>query len=186
MYGSPPAYLKNFGFVPPELGLKKEKVTMLKGKKLLPDKVLEGALWWRSGFSVYADLRHGGSNFCHCNGQSFDTDLFGRTFYPDMLQFRIAVLDTNGNEVVRFGSYGNRDQRGPHSWVVDPKTGALRPRKDDDPADLVSPFAQPEFAFSFLNGVAVGEKHLYATDTLNQRLTRIKLDCAVEATGEVR
>ena len=32
---------------------------------------------------------------------------------------------------------------------------------------------------------AVDETHLYATDTLNQRLTRIKLDYAAEATCEV-
>lgn len=184
MFGDAAAYEKNFGFALPQLGLNKETVTMVKGQKLLPGRVLEGALWRRPGFSVYADLRlGGGSGFCHCNGQSFDTDLFGRTFYPDMLRFQIVVLDTNGNEIIRLGGYGNRDQRGPLSWVRDARSGALRP---PGPADEPSPFAEPQFAFAFLNGVAVGEQNLYTTDTLNQRVTRIRMDYAADVTCPVK
>ena len=62
----------------------------------------------------------------------------------------------------------------------------LRPRNESDPDSLASPFAQPEFAFAFLNGVAVGRRHIYATDTLNQRITRIRMDYAADQTCKIQ
>ncbi len=175
-----PQYAGHFGFARPELGMSKETVHVAGRRGPEPGKTLEGALWWRPGFSVYNTVQ------CHCNGHSFDVDPFGRTFYPDMLRFQIGVLDTNGNEILRFGSYGNRDQRGPYSWVRDPGDGRLRPRQDADAKDIECPFAEPEFAFAFLNGVAVCGRHLYATDTLNQRLLRIRMDYAAEVSCAIQ
>jgi len=175
-----PQYAEHFGFARPELGMDKGTVHVVGTRGAEPGKTLEGALWWRPGFSAYNTVQ------CHCNGHSFDVDPFGRTFYPDMLRFQVGVLDSNGNEILRFGSYGNRDQRGPHSWVRDPADGRLRPPQNGDPEEIERPFAEPEFAFAFLNGVAVGGSHLYATDTLNQRLLRIRMDYAAEASCAIR
>ena len=175
-FSSPRAYAANFGFPRPELRMPKQEVYVIRGPRMYPDGVLQGAQWWRPGFSVYQDLsRSPGGPYCHCNGQSFDVDPYGRIFYPDMLRFRIVVLDSNGNEILHFGGYGNCDQRGTYSWLRDSKDGGLRP-----PASSVrrrmAPFGDPPFAFAFLNGIAVGEDHLYVTDTLNQRLLKIRLE----------
>ena len=123
---------------------------------------------------------------CHCFGHLFDTDDFGRTFYPDALMFRVTVLDAAGNEILHVGSYGNRDNRGPHSWVRDPQTGRLRPRRKADPKDLVSPYAKPEFAFAYLNSVAVTDRNIYALDALNNRVTRIRMEYAADETCSVK
>jgi len=52
----------------------------------------------------------------------------------------------------------------------------LRPRRPDDPKDLVSPFAQPEIVFAWINGVAVTDRHAYVTDLINKRMLKVKLD----------
>ncbi|MCG3179150.1 MAG: hypothetical protein BIFFINMI_01481 [Phycisphaerae bacterium] len=174
------AYEKNFGFPMPKLDLPAQTVSVAAGRGIEHGRKLEGALWWRPGFSVYNAAE------CHCNGHSFDVDPFGRVYYPDMLSFQIGVLDTNGNTILRLGGYGNRDQRGSYSWVPDAATGALRPPSADQIEASPSPFAQPEFAFAFLNSVAVTERHLFATDTLNQRVTRISLDYAVDQTCQIK
>jgi len=48
-------------------------------------------------------------------------DEFGRIFIPDLYRFRIAVLDSKGNEITHFGKYGNMDNGG---------KGSLRPDVD--------------------------------------------------------
>jgi hypothetical protein len=178
-------YEKEFGFDPPKLDLKTEQVTVgdNRHRKAFLSGALQGALWWKPGFSSTINMTGGGD--CHCNGMAFDTDLFGRTFYPDRLGFRVVVVDTNGNEITDFGSYGNHDQRGPFSWVRDPKTGALRPPREDDPKQLKSPFAEPEITFGYLAAVAVGEKHVYTGDSLNGRIGRVRMDYEADETCEV-
>jgi hypothetical protein len=175
-------YVKNFSFRPPRLGLKQEKVTMITYgiKKIKKNSILEGAEWWRPGFSCYL------IGVCHCRGHLFDTDDFGRTFYPDALRSRVAILDAAGNEILHLGSYGNCDNRGPHSWVRDPETGRLRPRKDSDPESLVSPYAEPEFAFAYLNSVAVSDRHIYALDAMNNRVMKIRMDYQADETCAVK
>ncbi|MHC4916163.1 MAG: hypothetical protein ACYTGB_11805 [Planctomycetota bacterium] len=175
---TPEEYQKNFGFPRPKPGLKQEKVTMIVNRWIKKDKVLEGAEWWRPGFSVYQNVGAG----CHCFGHLFDTDDFGRSFFPDALGYRVIVIDAAGNEVLRLGSYGNRDNRGPHSWVRDPKTGGLRPPKNGEK----SSFAQPEIAFAYLNSVAVTDRNIYALDAFNSRVTRITMDYAADKTVPVR
>jgi len=151
------------------------------------DNVLQGALWWRFGFSPLGDMGRGGSSpHCHCTGSDFDVDDFGRVFAPDTGRFRVGVLDTRGNEILSFGAYGNQDFCGPDSYVVDPATQRLRPRMPDDPADLVSPFAKPEIAFGWIVGLAVTDRYAYVDDVLNKRILRVKLDYAVEETCEIQ
>jgi len=96
------------------------------------------------------------------------------------------VLDTNGNAITHFGGYGNPESRGPESRVIDPKTGELRPRRPDDPKDLVSPFATPDVAFAWLIGVGVTDRYAYMGDSMNRRVLRAKLVSAAEATCEIK
>ena len=163
--------------------LKKEKI----GAYARPGVAdLQGAKWWKAGFSPVGDMGAGApAGRCHCTASDFDVDNFGRVFAPDTGRFRVGVLDTNGNEITSFGGYGNQDCCGPDSYVLDPATKALRPRKADDPKDLVSPFAKPEIAFAWLIGVAVTDRYAYVGDVINKRILRVKLDYAATETCAV-
>ena len=165
--------------LPPEL--KTEKV---RGFELGSDSVLQGALWHRPGFSAVS-AASGAPGF-HCFGTDFDMDDFGRVFAPDSLRFRVGVLDANGNEITSIGAYGNQDFCGPDSYVPDPAGKFLRPRRAGDPRDLVSPFAKPDVAFSWINGVAVTDGHAFVTDCINKRILRVKLDYAAQENCEVK
>lgn len=71
---------------------------------------LTGALWQREVVSlVPVTGGTGGAYYCSCEQLRFHVDGFGRVFAPDTLRFQLAVLDTNGNELGRFGTYGNLD-----------------------------------------------------------------------------
>ncbi len=146
---------------------------------------LQGALWWRFGCSAVLNMHGHGSKYCHCTGTDFDVDDFGRSFYPDPLRFRVGVLDTNGNEILHFGAYGNQDFCGPDSYVLDPKGKYYRPRKPGDPEDLVSPFAEPEIAIGWIVGMAVTDRYAYVADSLNRRVLRCRLGYVAEETCTV-
>ncbi len=168
--------------LPPDLeldpALKKEHVDVLGH----PGGLLVGARWWRFGYSPLEDRWNGGDETCHCTYTDFDADDFGRVFHPDQGRFRAVVLDTNGNEILHFGSYGNQDCCGPESYVPDPREKFFRPRRPDDPGDLKSPFAEPEIAFGWITGLAVTDRYAYVADALNRRVLRVKLDYAADET----
>ena len=148
---------------------------------------LQGALWWRAGYSPLGDMSAAApAGRCHCTASDFDVDDFGRVFLPDTGRFRVGVLDANGNEILSFGGYGNQDCNGPESYVVDPVTKLLRPRKVDDPKDLLSPAAKPEIGFAWIIGLAVTDKYAYISDVVNKRVLRVKLDYTEQAMCEIR
>jgi hypothetical protein len=165
--------------------LKTEKVPgnwyldLFSGNPRLTDATVRGAQWIRPGFSKI------GRPYCFCLTVDFDVDDFGRVFYPDLLQFRVGVLDTNGNPILTFGGYGNQDNCGPDSYVVDPKDKTLRPRKAGDPKDLVSPFAKPDLGFAWISGLAVTDRHAYVADEVNRRVLRVKLEYAATETAPI-
>jgi hypothetical protein len=143
----------------------------------LPQGTLLGAEWIYPGVSAVSAQGYGE---CHCFGTDLDMDDFGRIFAPDSLRFRVLVLDANGNEITSIGAYGNQDFCGPESYVIDPATKLLRPRRADDPKELKSPFSQPEIAFAWINGVAVTDRHAFVTDLINKRILRLKLGYEAE------
>ena len=165
--------------------LKKEKVSGTRGAGFIPELELQGAEWWRPGYAYLLDMAGRGTDRCHCTACDFDVDDFGRTFYPNQGLYRIEVLDTNGNKVLTVGGYGNQDYCGPDSYVIDPVSKSLRPRKPDDPKGLVSPFAQPELAFNWFVGLAVTDRYLYVADGINRRVLRGQLDYAASETVAV-
>jgi DNA-binding beta-propeller fold protein YncE len=139
--------------------LKTENYASYYGARLYPLKVT-GAEWVRMGIS------HQCLHYCNCENTRFDVDEFGRVWYPDLGRFRVGVLDANGNELARFGGYGNAESCGPES-----KDQAL---------------AEPELAFAWLIGVGATDRYAYMGDSLNRRLLRAKLVYAAEETCEVK
>jgi hypothetical protein len=88
----------------------------------------------------------------------FDVDGFGRVFAPDVVRFQVVVMDTRGNTIGRFGTYGNAD--------VQAERKALR-------------FAWPLY-------VAGGDRTVYVGDILNRSVVRAHVTYAAEETCPVR
>ncbi len=125
---------------------------------------VKGAKWITPGASCVPSWRspNFSPDICQCESPRFDVDGFGRSFYPDAGRFRVGVLDTNGNELCTFGSYGNQDSAGPGS-----------------------PVPTPAIPFCWVQAVAVGDEAAYVGDRLNRRVVRVKLDYAESATVPV-
>jgi len=120
---------------------------------------IKGAKWIYFGTSNVPSWRTKGTpDVCLCESPRFDVDGFGRSFFPDVCRFRIGVIDTAGNKICWFGSYGNQDSAGPNSAIP-----------------------VPEIPLCWPHAVAVGDDAVYVGDRLNRRVVRVKLRYAVEA-----
>lgn len=75
---------------------------------------LEGADWLYGGVG-YSGKNHGTG--CSCWNARFTLDYFARSFAPELDRYRVAVLDSAGNLILRIGRYGNVDSAGPKSAV---------------------------------------------------------------------
>jgi hypothetical protein len=129
------------------------------GDGYYPHKVGEalGAEWLRFGYAPYAETYSAGTPVCMCEGSGFDVDPFGRVFYPNLCQFRVEVLDTNGNAIGTFGRYGNVDAK-----------------------------AEPGYTpLAWTTYVAVSDTHAYVNDTVNMRVARVRLGAAAEETASI-
>ncbi|MBI3829783.1 MAG: SMP-30/gluconolactonase/LRE family protein [Planctomycetes bacterium] len=126
---------------------------------------VKGAKWIASGVSCVPSWRapNFAPDICQCESPRFDVDSFGRSFYPDACRFRVGVLDTNGNELCTFGSYGNQDSAGPTSAVP-----------------------VPAIPFCWVQAVTVGDEAAYIGDRLNRRIVRVKLEYSESAVVELR
>jgi DNA-binding beta-propeller fold protein YncE len=117
---------------------------------------ITGAEWLAFGYS------HVEVNACVCETTRFDVDEFGRVWYPDLCLYQVRVVDTAGNPILNFGSYGNADSRGPDS---------------SDKA-----LARPEIAFAWLVGAVATDRYVYTGDSINRRMLRCKIAYAAEET----
>jgi len=160
-------------------GLKSFEAECIGWGQISPVKVT-GAEWIHPGIGNVGFLR------CNCENVTFDVDEFGRSFFPDMTLFKVRVIDTAGNAIAQIGGYGNPENCGPDSPVVDPTTKQLRARRAEDPKELKSPFAEPEIAMAHPASVGATDKHLYIGDASNRRLLRCKLVYAAEESCEIK
>ncbi len=121
---------------------------------------LDGALWKYVGFSLAPNRSENwGDPACSCWTGRFAMDEHERLFVPDVFRFSIGVLDTNGNEILRFGEYGNVDSAG-----------------------LGSALPEPAIPLGWPCYVSVGGDRVYISDRLNRRIAIVKLTYALEAT----
>ncbi len=127
---------------------------------------IKDALWLYHGVGP-VPASHGPYNHyvsaCACDGMRFDVDGWGRTFAPDAARFRVVVLDSAGNEIGVFGSYGNQDSEGAGSAVPEPAI----------------PFAWPM-------AVGVSDRAAYVSDSLNRRMVKVKLAYTQAETCKVK
>lgn len=80
-----------------------------------PDRVpgMEQGAFWVEGL----DWMYGGVGLhnmaCICWNARPALDLFARSFAPEINRFSVAVLDCNGNPILRIGQFGNVDDGTP-------------------------------------------------------------------------
>ena len=82
----------------------------------------------------------------------FGVDAYGRIYYPNGRLPQVAVIDNEGNQVLAFGTYGNRDSLGG-------LPGETVPTRD-------VPLAWPA-------SVDATDEHIYVSDRLNVRILRL-------------
>lgn len=97
---------------------------------------------------------------CVIRTPRFAIDGYGRIYCPTNIAQRVTVVDNAGNELLAFGTYGNRDSCGGLA-------GDAVPTRD--------------IPLAFPNSVAVSDRCIYVGDMVNQRLLRIEKQFAVEA-----
>jgi sugar lactone lactonase YvrE len=119
---------------------------------------VEGAL------AAYPGLGAQVAGGCVCKEARFDLDGFGRLYIPNALDYCVRVVDNAGNEVVRFGHYGN------------PDAGALGNVKPS-----------PEIPLGWPIAVSVGRRgRVYVADTLNHRIVRVELSPSAAVECQVK
>ncbi|MDA0837613.1 MAG: hypothetical protein O3B01_08355 [Planctomycetota bacterium] len=66
--------------------------------------------WAENAEWLYGGVGYGGQGgSCVCWHARFQLDYFARSFAPELRRYKVAVLDSNGNLILRIGRYGNVD-----------------------------------------------------------------------------
>jgi hypothetical protein len=131
---------------------------------------LQGAEWYRFGFSPAHQYQSAGGPTCMCEGAGFDVDNYGRVFYPNLGRFRVEVIDNNNNVIGTFGRYGSEDSLGAGRAAE----GAIR-----DPDSRIS---HPDIPLAWPTYVAVSDTYAYVNDILSRRVVRVRLGWTAEET----
>jgi len=68
---------------------------------------VEGAEWFYGGIGLSLGTP------CICWNSRFSKDLFNRSIAPETMNYSVAIIDSNGNLILRVGKYGNVDDGKP-------------------------------------------------------------------------
>lgn len=74
-----------------------------------------GNVWVEDSSWMYGGVGFSGKHLgtpglgCCCWHSNFTLDFYGRSFAPEVDQYDVAVLDSNGNLILKIGKYGNLD-----------------------------------------------------------------------------
>ncbi len=123
---------------------------------------VEGAEWLYGGVGYGGFQSSKGGGGCACWNARAGLDLFARSFAAELNRFRVAVLDSNGNLILRIGKYGNVDDGLP----LIPEGGPARPRAVG--GDEVA-LCQPRYLATHT------DRHLFIADYGNYRILSVKL-----------
>jgi len=106
------------------------------------------------------DVQYGPFGISFTRTPRFGVDGYGRIYYPNGLAQKVGAIDNQGNEILSFGKYGNRDSMGGLKGDLVPTKGI--------------PLGCP-------NSVDATDDYIYVGDTVNIRLLRLaKTFAAVE------
>jgi len=133
------------------------------GKPGLRKAWVEGAEWFYGGVGYNGEHHKNPDYGCDCCFSSFDLDYFARSFVPEVDHYSVAVLDTNGNLILRMGRYGNVDDGVP----LVSAGGPTSPRSLG--GDEIALFHAPHLATHT-------DRRLFIADVGNERIVSVKLD----------
>jgi hypothetical protein len=122
---------------------------------------VEGAEWMYGGVG-FNGFNSGPAGGCDCWTSRFDLDDFARSFAPEVDHNSVAVLDRNGNLILRVGRYGNYDDGLP--LVKDGASPHARSLGGDE--------------VGLFHAAYVGthtDRRLYISDAGNMRIVSVKL-----------
>ncbi len=143
--------------------------------KRAPDvSIMPGNAWVTGAEWFYGGVGWHGKNYglgCGCRNTRFALDYFGRSFAPEIDRYSVAVLDTNGNVILRIGRYGNVDDGVP--LVADGGPPAPRSIGGDEVALMHGAYV-----------AAQTDRRLFIADIGNYRILSVRLD--YHATERVR
>jgi sugar lactone lactonase YvrE len=123
----------------------------------------QGAAWVEGADWLYGGVGYAGTMRCTCWNARFSLDYYARSFAPEPDRFSVAVLDTNGNLILRLGKCGNVDDGKP--LIADPAIKEPRSIGGDETAIMHACY------------VAVDtDKRLFIEDAGNRRIASVKLD----------
>ena len=80
---------------------------MLRGAQAGVDSWVIGAEWLYGGVGFAGKNAAWDGGGCCCWNARFSLDYYARSFVPELRHYSVAVLDTNGNLIIRIGTYGN-------------------------------------------------------------------------------
>lgn len=110
---------------------------------------------YTQGLAPYSKEPSGGN--CICRSPRFDVDPYGRLFMPNAITNQVTVADNEGNEILRFGRYGNIDG---------PAGGAL-------------------VSLNWPTSVAASEDFIYVADYANTRIARLAMNYQLDNHPEI-
>jgi len=123
---------------------------------------VEGSEWLYGGTGYGGFMSSKGGGGCACWTAKFDLDLYARSFVTELNRFRVAVLDTNGNLILRMGQYGNVDDGMP----------LVREGGPDNPRSI----GGDEVVICHASYVAThSDRRLFIADYGNYRILSVKL-----------
>ncbi len=129
----------------------------------------DGEMWIEGHDWLYGGVGYGGFNSsrggggCACWSARFALDAYARSFAPEVDHFSVAVLDTNGNLIMRIGRYGNADDGKP--TVAQGAPAKVRSVGGDEVALMDAAYV-----------AAHTDRRLFVADGGNQRILSVKLD----------
>ena len=122
---------------------------------------IEGAEWMYGGVG-FAGFSVGYAPSCACWNARFALDVLKRTFAPEVTHYSVAVLDSNGNLILRIGQYGNIEDGVP---LV----------KEGGPKNPTSIGGDEVALFHAAYVATLTDKKLFIADAGNSRIVSVKL-----------
>lgn len=120
---------------------------------------VDGADWF------YGGIGYMGKNeglHCSCYNCRFTLDYYARSFAPETDRYKVAVLDSEGNLIMRIGKYGNVDDGKP--LIADGGPKRTRSVGGDEVALMHGAYV-----------ATLTDKKLYIADPGNMRILSVKL-----------
>jgi hypothetical protein len=169
-----PAITKSVVKVPDRL---EDGLHMGRAQKL-KETFLEGAVAAYPGLAPFSGFEKG-QGHCACQTPRFDVDDYGRLILPNAMTCSVKVIDNNGNEILRFGGYGNHDD-----GLRNEGTSATNPGNGSSKSEVRNP--KSAIPLGYPCAAKSSFKHIYVADSANRRVARVDPIWAAEETCEVR